>query len=1094
MELGYLLAFGLAAFILIGVILGYSASAAVGQLRREVHRLLNRIAGLEAQLGIPQQQQRQAVEHAAQPKAPAEEPQPAPTRNVPAPVRPMPNWLRVQTAELPSKEAVPPSPARSADSAPPAPVGEGRPGAGSIFTQRIDREWWSRLEVEVGKRWLTWAGALILVASASFFLKYAFDQGWLGAAARVLFSVAGGLVLLGAGLWSLTRRMPALGQGLCGAGLAVIYAALYSAFAYYNLTSQPVAFILLAMVTIGGVALALAYDAMAIGVLATIGGYLAPVLVASGSANPHEVLFAYLLLLNLGVLAVALFKRWQLLDALALLGSSLLIAGWLHRCYSPEQYAVVVLWLTAFFALFMLVPFAFHLRTAQPTTLPRFLLALAAAMLTVSGAYFVLRDGHWPLLGIFTLALSGCYLLLAVAFKLRLPTDVRSHSGFLALSIALLTYCIPLLLGVNGAIIGWAIEAPVLLFFGYSFRSPLTRHSTPAVLAVALGVLLGKHWPLHTQAFQIFANPQFIAAACIPLAAWACAALHYFFRRGAMLADRQAASWQGMLGGLLALTLVHFEIGAFFHYSRMAAGMDLYYAGANSLLIWALGAGCFLAWSLAFNLRAARFIGWLLLMGLACGAFYLYAEVDWVTLSRWDGVSAFGNLRFFAVLLVVAVMFAYSSTHSLCSAKLPADETIAPTVMGIAAGMGLLLLLSLETGLVFKLPGPLQGLGGGYLPASWQLLVWVLGGAAFLAAGLLLRHRVARWTGLLVFVGVWICALALYNTVQPNELWHCAWFHLLANLRCVALLLAAACLFGYALALCKWPGRVDDFEHRLPAAIAILTGWCLLAVLGAETSLGFALAAYPSGQDPAIIRTCVLALLWAAGAAVYLGLGVTWGRRSVRLSGLLPLALAGGYAWTSWDNYASHWRATLPPTLLVLNLHFLATLAALLLLFTYGWCLRNRRPAINAVEKLVGAVCYVLADVLLLVLLSAEAYSFYASRQVLGLARHELALVALSVVWGLYAMGVLVAGFILRHRPLRASALVLFGLTTVKLLWQDLGYLDPAYRLLSSVAVGLLLIAASFLYHRISRLLEPPAPSSAYRTGGVGQSPQEKPV
>ena len=43
---------------------------------------------------------------------------------------------------------------------------------------------------------------------------------------------------------------------------------------------------------------------------------------------------------------------------------------------------------------------------------------------------------------------------------------------------------------------------------------------------------------------------------------------------------------------------------------------------------------------------------------------------------------------------------------------------------------------------------------------------------------------------------------------------------------------------------------------------------------------------------------------------------------------------------------------------------------------------------------------------------------------------------------------------------------MLFGVTTLKVFLADLAYLSGAYRIASSVALGLVLLAVSFLYQR----------------------------
>jgi uncharacterized membrane protein len=59
-----------------------------------------------------------------------------------------------------------------------------------------------------------------------------------------------------------------------------------------------------------------------------------------------------------------------------------------------------------------------------------------------------------------------------------------------------------------------------------------------------------------------------------------------------------------------------------------------------------------------------------------------------------------------------------------------------------------------------------------------------------------------------------------------------------------------------------------------------------------------------------------------------------------------------------------------------------------------------------------------------------------------------------------------VAGFARHLRPLRYAALILLGITLAKILFIDLAKVQPVYRILSFLAVGMLLLCVSFVYHR----------------------------
>ena len=79
---------------------------------------------------------------------------------------------------------------------------------------------------------------------------------------------------------------------------------------------------------------------------------------------------------------------------------------------------------------------------------------------------------------------------------------------------------------------------------------------------------------------------------------------------------------------------------------------------------------------------------------------------------------------------------------------------------------------------------------------------------------------------------------------------------------------------------------------------------------------------------------------------------------------------------------------------------------------------------------------------------------------------------SITIVWGLYASAMLSIGFRRRLLPLRLAALALFALTAVKLLLIDMANVKHLYRIISFFVMVLLMVAASYLYHKAEKQLK----------------------
>ena len=140
-------------------------------------------------------------------------------------------------------------------------------------------------ELRFGQQWLLIAGVAITVLGIGFFLKYAFDQNWVGPAGRIVLGYLAAVAFLGVGDAFRRRGAAAtFGLYLTGGGLATLYLTTFAALQIYALFGQGFAFALLVLVTVLACLLALAYDTQWLAVLGLIGGFLTPVV----TAQPEE--------------------------------------------------------------------------------------------------------------------------------------------------------------------------------------------------------------------------------------------------------------------------------------------------------------------------------------------------------------------------------------------------------------------------------------------------------------------------------------------------------------------------------------------------------------------------------------------------------------------------------------------------------------------------------------------------------------------------------------------------------------------------------------------------------------------------------------
>jgi uncharacterized membrane protein len=177
-----------------------------------------------------------------------------------------------------------------------------------------------------GRKLPIWAGGITLLIAAALLVRYSIDAGLLSPMVRVTLGGLFGFGLIAGA--ELANRKPALvpdpriPQALAGAGIGSLYAATLAAANLYGLIGPLAAFIALACVTAGAMALALRFGAPS-ALLGLVGGLAAPALVQSHSHNP-PMLAAYIALVVTALTMLSRRQRWVWLGVSALIGG----AGW----------------------------------------------------------------------------------------------------------------------------------------------------------------------------------------------------------------------------------------------------------------------------------------------------------------------------------------------------------------------------------------------------------------------------------------------------------------------------------------------------------------------------------------------------------------------------------------------------------------------------------------------------------------------------------------------------------------------------------------------------------------------------------------------
>lgn len=746
--------------------------AAIGALIAQILHLRSRTETLDQQ--VQELKQRLAGSKAA-PDATAAPNDLTPTR----PIAPTPAPAQAQQVPPPvvrtaAAQSTPSQPARPAPAPPP-------PRTPSAVDEALAgfMDWLKRGNP------LARIGIVILFFGAAFLAKYANDNGMIPVELRFIALALGAFALLIVG-WRLRERRAIYGQLLQGGGIAGLYLTVFAATRLYQLLPFTLAFALLAIVALAAAVLAVAQNALSLAVIGTAGGFLAPILVSSGSGN-YVALFTYYALLNLGVFAVAWFRTWRVLNVLGLLFTFTITGLWRATSYHEHDLWTADAFLILFFLMYVAVSVLNCVRQApnlKGYVSGSLVFGLPVVAFTLH-ATLVARIEYglaWS-----ALALGAFYLLLGwTLFATRRESFRLLVEAFAALGVIFASLAIPLAFDTRTTAAMWAVEGAGLLWLGVRQERRLPRlFGTLLQASAGVGYLIGYADMRSTQAI---ANSAYLGAAM--LAVSGVFSGYWLFRNEARRAQYEA----GFAAGFTFWGVLWWFVGGGNEIGRYFASSAL-----GSLLVYASIAAAVLTW-LGIR-RQWPLPRWIALFLPAVVSAYAFAHAQPLghPFAQWGAVGWLAILVTHFALLRIAE---------------PQRHAALEWLHGVGCwALALLFAWELNWQVAERTTGVWASLAWGFAPAL--LLAW-LGRRELRPDWPVAQHRVGyRLYGaapLAVALGVWIVVINMSSTGDP------AWLPYLPLLNpldvCVALALASLAMWWSALepqqraSLCQFDVRV----------------------------------------------------------------------------------------------------------------------------------------------------------------------------------------------------------------------------------------------------------------------------------------------
>jgi uncharacterized membrane protein len=902
------------------------------------------------------------------------------------------------------------------------------------------------LEQALGKNWAAWIGGVVVVLGMLFFLKYAWDQGWvqLTPAMRIGAGVLVGMIFCAVGEWMHFKKIPVLAATMHGVGLATVMGSMFAANALFKepVLSTNAAFIGVVITGIVGIALSMHIRQMTLTIIALVGMYIAPAILSTGKDSSLPFMCFLCVIGLLGVAVSILKQRWIAVRWVTWAGTWIWTLAWtLAPQIKVQDHVTLGLVAPSIFLLMFLIETVVRVRGARkeerrtdfaaPDGQGALSLFLdTGAALAVEWIFF--SRAQLPNLFVLPLVLAVLNLLMYFATPAKL---VRVMGMMLACGLT--TLAAPLYFSLESITLAWAVMSLVVAVYAMT-----TGHVAARIWSVALYFLV----VARVVGFDSM-NDRLNSTL-------------------GMLGRAEVTWWSIMAWG----TAVFGVVLARMQSAALAKSLRSQDKSPRS-------------WALADALEGApRVTSAVAVLVFCVVAVRLMLKGPEITLGHAFILAAFGCLArdIFARWAATAVLV-IASAFILGEQWRHADMQLPVVMLGkfpvtrwliLAWSAGLLAIgfggMARMLSAIGKVPE--NAIGNEY--RIWQRVAGAIGVAVLAAIGLRLMEMCPEATL------AHALALAALGCLSRDVIARWAGTGLLA--------LTAFYILG---ALWRRP---DMQEQLLVIGNFVITRWIFLAWGSSFLALIFATLARlrTRGMENGLKETnayAATAIFLIASAMHFVSLerfdpfsavtlaGACWTIGMLVLSMLfkdavyknqvMVLTLICLAKWALLDGLLGSAAYKGAPVTPVIHLFSLSgVLIAAAVIFVQLPTTITRDNAISIKSWVVGSMGFLWLN---LEALRVVDFMLKGASSMLG-TPWIVKNVTLSVLWATVGFTCIVWGFAKRHASVRWAGLILLGITVTKVLLIDMANVKTVLRILSFVVTGLLLLGVSFIYHKAS--------------------------
>lgn len=906
-------------------------------------------------------------------------------------------------------------------------------------------------------------GAVALILGVGFFLKYAFDNNLFNPVIQIFLSFlfSGGLIF-GASHFFKQDKYKIFAQGIAGAGIGIAYLTIYSAYSSYQLFSYPVACAFMLITAIVAFLQSLKYDSIATAILALIGGFVTPFILSGGNTN-FLGLLTYLVFLNALVVSL-IYKKdsWKILGIMSSVVTYLSYFALHMNSYNSPNALGSMLFLTLIWALY----FGFDIVKIKASEYNYDFLNIENGTLFYLCVYnLYANDINALVFATFSIALTYLFSGIAVHFKhngldIYLKQNFYAFAALFAIATNFATagFTKPLL---------FAVEAFMFLYFGTHLEKAYIQKISASFFTLSYLTLL-----CNPQVYSFASASDYIPIfnfrdlTFIALIGLTILSVKVFEKANnneelTGYISFYRFSWSSLLFILLSVEIndVMLKIASS---AATQASTDLinFNKSMVHVIVWALYSIKLLSTGIKQNLKAFTIVGF---TGTIIALVHL--GISGISYGPIESFIPLINLRCIAFVVMASCLIYLSNLLKENKDKYEWANSVIGSVSYIWCTI-LFVLFSLEINdtasrIALSSSEWLQPIvtGEGML----QTIAWITYSVTLLNIGFKKNiEQILHFS--LVGIGISIAYLFWQESLFTNL----EYFMPILNFRFFAFVITATCLI-FANKVIKQ--NEENFPWCKGIQGMLTYVWCtiLFVLLGVEisdTALMISNKSYNVLQPIFYGKGMLQTIAWGLYSVILLNIGFKKNINQIIYFGLVGIGISTAYLFIQEPSFASS-HDFMP----ILNLRLLAFVTtAGCLIFTnkllkqneerYAWC-----------KELYGPLSYIWGIILFL-LLNFEISDYFKKYDYTTSDVSNIKQLVISLGWLIYSVIAMYFGILKRIKPLRKIALIVLGLTILKVFIFDLSFLDQLGRIIAFMGLGVILLLLSFFYQKYSEQIK----------------------